>query len=125
MIHYLKKNQLVRFLFVGVLNTLFGYSIFVLLSLGGISYYLSTLLATILGVLFNFKTIGKLVFKNHDNKLIFSFIAVYTVIYLLNITSLKLILAFGINILIAQAGLVLPLALVSYFLNKTFVFKQP
>ena len=119
MIHYLKKNQLVRFLFVGVLNTLFGYSIFVLLSLGGMSYYLSTLLATILGVLFNFKTIGKLVFKNYDNKLIFSFIAVYTLIYLLNIASLKLILSFGINLLIAQAGLVLPLALTSYFLNKT------
>ena len=122
--YYVKNNRLIRFLLVGLVNTLFGYSIFVGLSLAGTSYYLSTLLATILGVLFNFKTIGKLVFKNHDNKLIFGFIAVYIAIYLLNITSLNLLLFLGINVLTAQAVLILPLALLSYSLNKIFVFKQ-
>jgi putative flippase GtrA len=29
----------------------------------------------------------------------------------------------GINMLVAQAVLVLPLAIISYFLNKTFVFR--
>lgn len=121
----LKNNRFLRFLLVGVLNTLFGYGVFVTLSLAGASYYLSTLLATVLGVLFNFKTIGKLVFKNHDNKLIFSFFAVYGIIYLLNVSGLKLILSWGMNVFVAQATLLFPLAVVSYFLNKTFVFKQP
>ena len=48
---------------------------------------------------------------------------VYLVIYLLNAESLRIVKMLGINILVAQAILVLPLAIVSYFLNKTFVFR--
>jgi putative flippase GtrA len=116
-------SQPLRFLLVGLLNTIFGYSIFAVLNILGLPYYLSILFATILGVLFNFKTIGKIVFKSRDNKLIFNFIIVYSFVYFLNIMGLKLVLPLKINLLMAQAILVLPLALVSYILNRTFVFK--
>jgi putative flippase GtrA len=48
---------------------------------------------------------------------------VYLVIYLLNAESLRIVKTLGINMLVAQAILVLPLAIVSYFFNKTFVFR--
>ena len=67
----------IKFLAVGVLNTLFGYGIFALLLFIGLHYAVASILATICGVLFNFKTTGTLVFNNNDNRLIFKFISVY------------------------------------------------
>jgi putative flippase GtrA len=56
-----KKHRFVRFLLVGVLNTIFGYFLYGTLILIGLDYKLAVLLATILGVLFNFQTTGRLV----------------------------------------------------------------
>jgi putative flippase GtrA len=118
-----QKSKFVRFLLVGVINTLFGYSVFALMICLGLDYRYSLLIATICGVLFNFKTIGAIVFKNKDNRLLARFMGVYLVIYLLNAESLRIVKTLGINMLVAQAILVLPLAIVSYFFNKTFVFR--
>jgi len=85
-------------------------------------YQYALLIATICGVMFNFKTIGTLVFKTKNNELIFRFIGVYCVIYILNVELIKIFNSFGINILISQAMLVLPFAVISYVLNKKFVF---
>ena len=117
-----KNSKFVKFLFVGVINTLFGYSIFTLLIFFDLDYRFALLIATICGVLFNFKTIGILVFKTKNNRLIIRFLAVYLSTYLLNIGSLQITNSLGINVLVAQAILLLPLAIISYFLNKKFVF---
>lgn len=116
-------HQLIRFLFVGGLNTIFGYSIFAFFIYIGFHYSLAVLFSTILGILFNFKTIGKLVFKNHDNKLILKFFLVYTITYILNVGGLKIFNLFAVNNYISGAILILPMALISFFLNKKFVFK--
>lgn len=120
----IKNSKFVKFLFVGVINTLFGYTIFTLLIFLKLDYRFALLIATIFGVLFNFKTIGILVFETRSNRLIIRFFAVYLSIYLLNIGSLQITNFLGINVLLAQAILLLPLAIVSYFLNKRFVFNS-
>ncbi|MFZ4729610.1 MAG: GtrA family protein [Pseudanabaena sp.] len=117
-----KNSKFVKFLFVGVINTLFGYTIFTLLIFFRLDYRFALLIATICGVLFNFKTIGTLVFETKSNRLIVRFFAVYLLTYLLNIGSLQITNSLGINVLVAQATLLLPLAIISYFLNKRFVF---
>ncbi|MFM7712634.1 MAG: GtrA family protein, partial [Microcystis sp.] len=96
---------------MGVVNTLFGYSVFALLFRLGLDYPYSLLIATICGVLFNFKTIGAIVFRDQNNRLLARFIGVYLVIYLLNAESLRIVKMLGINMLVAQAILVLPLAI--------------
>lgn len=111
-----------RYLVVGLLNTLFGYSIFALLIYLGISYSISLLLATILGVLFNFKSIGILVFKSRNNRLISRFTAVYIIIYLLNLAGLKLLTVANVNIYVAGAMLLPLMAVVGFLINKRFVF---
>ncbi len=117
-----KNSKFVKFLFVGVINTLFGYTIFTLLIFFKLDYHFALLTATICGVLFNFKTIGSLVFETKNNRLIVRFFAVYLSTYLLNIGSLQITNSLGINVLVAQAILLLPLAIISYFLNRKFVF---
>jgi putative flippase GtrA len=116
--------QLFRFFIVGGINTLFGYGVFALFTLLHLHYVVATLLATICGILFNFKTTGALVFKNKSNRLIFRFFAVYLVYYLLNIGLLKLFDWYHINSLIAQAIIILPLSLMAFFLLKKSVFQK-
>ena len=72
----------IKFILVGILNTIFGYSIFAICNFLGFHYTLSTLITTILGVLFNFKTTGIIVFLNNDNKKLLRFIAVYCFNYI-------------------------------------------
>lgn len=119
------KRQAVKFLLVGIMNTAFGYGLFALFIYLGLYYPLAVLFSTILGVLFNFKTIGKLVFGSSDNGLIFRFILVYIITYLLNIYFLWLFKKFGFeNMYINGFVLLIPLAVVSFLLNKFFVFRR-
>lgn len=120
----LLNRGFIRFLLVGGLNTVFGYSMFSLFIYIHFHYSIATLFSTVLGVLFNFKTIGKLVFKNSNNNLLLKFVVVYTVIYLLNICALRIFSFFQISMFVAGAVLALPLALVSFVLNKKYVFKE-
>jgi len=116
--------QLFRFLIVGGLNTLFGYTVFAVLILLHLHYVWAALLGQICGVLFNFKTTGTIVFKNKDNHLIFQFIGVYLVTYLITIASIKALDYYDVSSLAAGAIVILPVALLSFFLNKKFVFEK-
>lgn len=119
----LAQNRFIRFLAVGMLNTLFGYACFAALIYAGLHYALALLAATILGVAFNFKTIGALVFGSRANHLIYRFVACYGVIYGVNTILLAAFHAGGIHSpLIGQAVLVLPMAILSYTLNRRYVF---
>lgn len=83
---------------------------------------MAVIVSTVLGVLFNFKTTGVIVFKNNDNALIFKFVGVYSVTCSLNIIFLKIFDMFGFNLYFAGAILILPMALLSFVLMKKLVF---
>lgn len=116
------KKQFFKFLIVGGLNTLFGYSLFAFFLYLNFHYTVAVLFATVVGVIFNFFTIGKFVFANNKKQLIFRFIGVYVVVYLFNISGLWFFEHIKFDLYIGGALLVLPLALMSFFLNKYFVF---
>jgi len=111
-----------KFIVVGVLNTIVGYGMFALFVYVGFHYAIASLLSTVLGVLFNFHSIGKLVFGRHDNRLIFRFVGVYIVIYLLNILLLYLLQQIGIDVYMAGFVALIPMAIISFVLNKYYVF---
>ena len=111
-----------RFLAVGALNTAFGYATFAVLLLLGLHYALAALLSTVLGVAFNFQTIGRLVFGSRDASLLLRFLAVYGLTYVLNVAVLRMLEAPRVDLLALQALLMLPLAGVSFVLHRRFVF---
>jgi putative flippase GtrA len=111
-----------RFLAVGAINAAFGYGVFAALLYVGSHYAMASFISTVVGVLFNFKTTGRLVFGSHDNRLIFRFVGTYVIIYLANVAGLKLFSLFGIHPYLGGALLVLPLAVLAFTLNKRFVF---
>jgi putative flippase GtrA len=115
-------NRFIRFLLVGVLNTIFGYSVFAFFIFINVHYAVAALFSTICGILFNFKTTGRLVFGSRDNSLLVRFFGVYGVTYVLGVLCLRVSTAYQWNILIVAAVLMPPMAVVSYTLNRVFVF---
>lgn len=118
------NNQFFRFLFIGGMNTLFGYSLFSILVFFKIHYSLALFIATIIGVIFNFKTVGVIVFKNGQNSKIFRFIMVYIVLYILNLAIVASLKMMDMNIYAAGAVALMPVAVTGYFLNRLFVFNN-
>ncbi|KUY94669.1 MULTISPECIES: GtrA family protein [Burkholderia] len=114
--------QLLRFLVVGGLNTLVGYSLFAVLTYAGLAYPVAIGLATVGGVLFNFQSVGRLVFDGAPRSRFWRFVGVYCVIYLLNLGGVRLLLGLDANIYIANALTLLPLSVIAFILNRRFVF---
>jgi len=118
-------NNFIRFILVGILNTIVGYGLFSLFIYLGAHYSLAVIFSTILGVCFNFKSIGKLVFKDYNNEKIYRFIGVYIIVYLLNISGLWIFSYAGVeNMYIAGAILLAPISIVSFIMNSKFVFNK-
>lgn len=122
---FMINSTLSKFILVGVLNTAVGYSLYALFIFLEFSYPIAVLLSTVLGVLFNYKSIGKLVFAHQGASRLLPFIFVYVVVYGLNVYGLWQLEVFGLeDKYVAGAVLLLPLALFSFILNKFWVFKK-
>ena len=117
------KSTFVRYLIVGLFNTAVGYSLYAVFIFFGIHYSLAVLLSTVLGVLVNFKTIGAIVFRNDNSRLIFRFVAVYMLTYILNVMGLRILKQFSFDMYLAGAIMLVPMAIISFMLHNTFVFR--
>ena len=119
------SEQFILFLVMGGINTLFYYVLYSFLIYIGLYYATAVVIGTVCGVLFNFQTFGRVVFKNIRLCLLGRFICVYTVVCAVNIAGFRLLELVGLmNKYIAGAVLILPGALLGYVLNKMFVFNQ-
>lgn len=116
------NSQLLRFLLVGGLNTVVGYALFAAFVWMGLAYPLAIGLATMLGVAFNFQSTGRLVFGGAPLSQLGRFAGVYGIVYLLNVGSVALLSRTGLNVYVANAVVILPLALVAFVLQRRFVF---
>lgn len=117
-----RHQRLVRFLATGALNTAFGYCCFVVLIYTGLHYTLAVFIGTILGVIFNFFTTGKLVFDMTDHRRLPRFLGVYAILYVVNVLWLKLMTILGVDLYLGGAIALPPMAGLSYLLNSRLVF---
>lgn len=127
MISLIKKilsYRYIRFLLVGFVNTVFGYGLYAFFIFIGLHYSVAAFLGTVLGILFNFQTIGRLVFGRTDRRFVFlRFVSVYAFGYFLNVALIYVLKRVGLNDYLAGAVLVLPVATLIYLLNARLVFK--
>jgi len=115
--------RFIRFLFIGAINTLFSFVLYSVLILVGVHYAIAVTISTILGIIFNFFTTGRIVFNSKDNKLVFRFFMVYGITYLVNLLGLRGFELLKLDMVLAGAITTVPVALLSYVLNSIFVFK--
>jgi putative flippase GtrA len=119
-----KKTHIIRFVVVGLLNTGFSYLIYAALLHVGLGYQTANLMALVIGVLFSFKTQGRLVFDNPHDRLLGRFVLSWAVIYMCTITVIGQLIAVGFDPYSAGA-LSLPVSVVlSYLTQRYFVFRR-
>ncbi len=117
-----EKKLFLMFLLTGVVNTAFGYSIFAIGIFIGLQSWLALMLSTVLGIIFNFKTIGILVFKSNDNTKFFKFLLAYAVLYCVSLLLVELCMRLGLSAYFSGFLALFPVAILSFYLNKIFVF---
>jgi putative flippase GtrA len=118
------SKRFMKFILVGIINTAFGYSVYALFIYLKMHYSLAVLFGTILGVLFNFKSTGRLVFKVNNNALLARFIVVYVITYVLNVAALSIFNFYRFDLYLAGLLMILPMAVISYVLQSRYVFKE-
>ncbi len=116
-------RQFFKFLIVGGVNTLFGYSCYAAFYLFGLSPWLALLLASFLAVIFNFFTFSRVVFKNYGTGNFIRYIIVFFILYFINKGLLEMIIVSGGNPLYIQAFLAPVMACLSFVLMKAYVFR--
>ncbi len=117
-------SMFIRFILIGITNTLFGYGIYFLLIKFQLHFSLALLISTSLGIAFNFKTIGIFVFKESKNSLIFKFTVVYGLLYFLNVLGIKFLNEIGYSFELSGLIMLPLMAILSFILNKNLVFKS-
>ncbi|MGC6512565.1 MAG: GtrA family protein [Parvibaculales bacterium] len=119
------RTQFYRFLLIGGINTVFGYCVFVICLVGGgFSKDMSLVATYVLGMTFNFFSIGHGVFANLRMKAVLPFIFIYITVFAINLGLLECFVTSGVHELLAQAVLVLPMALIS-FAGFKLIFAKP
>jgi putative flippase GtrA len=116
--------QFIKFILVGGLNTLIGYLVFSFFLFLNFHYALASFFALMIGILFNFKTHGRLVFGSRNNSLIFRYVVGWVVVYVAAVACLAGFEWFGVNLYLANALLIPPLTVVAFFINLKFVFQE-
>ena len=112
----------IRFILVGGLNTAFGYLLFAGLTRLGWRDVFAVPLAAAAAIAFNFVTYGKIVFESLDRRNLPRFVLGYLGIFVCNVAGLRTLARLGVGAYVAQAVLVIPLAILSYVLNDRWVF---
>lgn len=104
-----------KFLAVGVMNTMVGYLLYAAFVWVGFSPQPALACSFALGVAWNFLTHGKLVFGTKGYGRLPHYLAAYGFVYLCNAGTLQTLLGLGLGPLLAQA-LILPFAAAGTFL---------
>lgn len=121
---HVNENRFSRFLFVGLINSLFSYFVFSLLVILSLPVFVSLVVAAVAGIAFNFFTTGGIVFRNLSINRLPKFIISYVLILLLNYQCIELLDRIIGSVIAAQAILCFPLAVISYFMMSIFVFNK-
>ena len=116
--------QVIRFLCIGALNTLFGFTIYSLLIMLGFSLSAAIIVSTIAGVLFNFLTYGKFVFMNLSKTVFPKFILFYMFLTSINYALLLGLKGIGLGPIFSQLILLPAITSFGYFGMKKIVYNS-
>ncbi len=120
----LADGQFLRFLVAGGVNTLFSFGVNIAAMLAGLPVWLAMLVGTAAGIVFNFFTHGGYAFRDMSAKRLPRYVLGYAVVYLTALAGFDALQLVVPNRIVCQALLVVPAALLSYFIMSRFVFQK-
>ena len=114
-----------KFVFVGTINTLFGYALFSFFIYIKFDYKIALFLSYIFGITFNFFSFKSFVFKITFNfYILVKFLLAYIFTYSVNVYLIKLLFSFLSNYYLSQL-LVLPLTIMITWVSLNYwAFKK-
>lgn len=116
-----------RFLVAGIINSLFGFTLgILLLSILPFHFTLTIFLSTVLSVCFNYFTSSTYVFKKINSKKTFTrYLLVYLLTYLINMICLSILIKqFSMSDILAFALCSPATIVLTYLLQKNIVFQN-
>jgi putative flippase GtrA len=116
--------QFIRFMIVGGVNSLFGFAVYSIAIVSGLTIWISLLLGTLLGIFFSFVTTGAYVFRKLSAVRLPSFFICHFFIFGINLILIDSLLYLLPNKILIQLILLFPMSLLAYFLSSRFVFNK-
>lgn len=118
--------KIIKFLSAGVLNTVFGYSVYAVLLFIKVPYLVALFVATFAGVIFNYISFGRIVFNGHGGWFVFGkFVIAYALIYGANAALLRVLMVyFLLNPYLGQVICIPISVLLSWLLMNYWVYKN-
>ena len=124
-----QSSSFLKFLTVGVTNTMGGYAFYSALIALGVNYAVALTLEYVAGVVYGFLLNKLWTFKaqGESGQQALRYVAVYTLIYVLNITLLMILVErWALSPYLAPILLLVFLTLLSFVVQKRWIFaKQP
>lgn len=118
--------KIIKFLSAGILNTVFGYSLYAALLYIKTPYLIALFVATVSGVAFNYFSFGRMVFNGHGNWFVFrKFVIAYASIYAVNAALLGILTRYFLLSPYLGQIICIPISvLLSWLLMNYWVYKK-
>lgn len=116
------NNRIIRYVFVGGMNTVFGFTVYTVLAFTSLSTWIILIIANIAAISFNFATTGGIVFRDLQLRRAPRFLAIYGIIFLTYLTLIQWLSPMVGGRIWAMAIIVVPVAALNYVLQSAFVF---
>lgn len=116
--------RLVRFFLSGVVNSIFGFTVYSFFIFIDLDPTIAVTLSMIIGVFFNYKTIKTFVFSDAHGSRLMPFILCYVFILGMSITLLNVLDSYKMNRYLAGLIVSVPMACLSYIIQRKFVFHK-
>lgn len=111
-----------RFLLAGAANTLFGWLIYSASVVLGAPVWVALIISTVVGIAFNFLTIGGYAFRALSLQRLPKFVSAYALVYVVNLACISMLKSWVNEPIWIQLLLTPPMALLSFFLMSRWVF---
>jgi len=119
----LLRPQFMRYLAVGAANTGFSILVYWAMLWAGLAVPLASLASLGVGILISFTTQSRFVFDNRDPWKLLPYFIVWSILYAFNLGLIWLLMRCGLDAYAAGFLSTPATVLLSYFLQKAFVFR--
>ena len=117
------RPQFMRYLAVGAANTGFSILVYWAMLWAGLAVSLASLASLVVGILISFTTQSRFVFDNRDPWKLVPYFIVWSILYAFNLGLIWLLMRCGLDAYAAGFLSTPATVLLSYFLQKAFVFR--
>jgi len=117
------RPQFMRYLAVGAANTGFAILVYWAMLWAGLAVSLASLASVVVGILISFTTQSRFVFDNRDPWKLLPYFIVWSILYAFNLGLIWLLMRCGLDAYAAGFLSTPATVLLSYFLQKAFVFR--